>query len=304
MSSMFGFQFISEVQRRFIDTMSTKEQKLIEQFSLINKNVEFLNSHEAFEQHYQVVQGLVGKINSPIGVALTSISGFQDKLARLKKKSYSKISDYFIDVDSIELELSIACEKLLQVDSILEQLYDLKPDVKASLNDSLNVTREITKAIQHVQSIADKYNLEFAIEIPKDTTIISCRSVFQRIVIGIIYNICLYGLKNKQQSKITFQFIENELSKMSTLTISDNGTGIDAQDTKRAFDPFADLGANSAISGFTMVAISNLIVNTLHGQFDVSTGKHGSVYQVSLAKEGSASDCESCTLKCSAKNPY
>jgi len=267
-------------------------------FHQINTVVSLLNTYDALLGNYNLACSIADKINAPLGNALLSLSTVLDNLSKYKvtKTSFSQQEPSTI---GIYKELTSVLDKLMRVDQILEQLNDIKPENKSRNISSFSISSSLHEVLNHTSKILKDHNISVKTNILGSPYITSCSSALNQCLIGIIYNICLFSVPGREPHRITLNVSKVDTKNSILIFVKDNGVGMTEEDVNKAFDPLGCIEASNPPMGYSLVAVSNLIINTLKGHFDVDINQTGTSFKVLLpSKPCNGVYCSRCDIKC------
>lgn len=265
----------------------------------LKKSTQLLSTQQGLIENYNVISALTNKINAPLGTAVLAVSSVNDKIAEVLSKKSTNLSEHFTQITSLQNELDIAHQRLIEINSLIEQLNDLKPESKLVKVSSFSLKDSIKHIVKHTEKIIQGHNFSVQMNIDPEYYIETCQSVFQRVIVGLIYNLCLYSESPEKSNVIHIKVIPTLHNDSFVILIEDSTKEMSEETLDKAFDPFLHLNEEHSIMGFGLVAISNLVINTLNGTIDVDNHHGGTVFKVVIPIHRVAPiDCNTCTLDC------
>lgn len=212
-----------------------------------------------------LVAGIAHEINTPIGIAVTAASGFQDRsqqmidnlksgrLSRAGLESYAKSAQETSDIILNNLNRAsklIGSVKQIAVDETCEQprdfvLSDYLSQLALSLGPEMK-RRQVKMSITAPDVLLSGYPGSLA-----------------QILTNITMNAAIHAFEPASDANIE---IEAKLAKEQVvLTVSDNGRGMDNATLSRIFEPFFTTKRGQGGSGLGLHIVYNLVRNRLGG---------------------------------------
>ncbi|MGX5913291.1 ATP-binding protein [Aliidiomarina sp. Khilg15.8] len=248
--------------------------------ALRNANQELLDTLEQLHQHQgrqveaqkmsslsELVAGISHEVNTPIGLAITSGSMLQEKLAALDARMQSE------ELTSNELQqfLQTATENATMVNRNLRRAADLVDnfkmlaiehagedptdvDLQALFEDIIASCLATLNASQHIHSAV---HCDFADPVSVKV------GVWQQILASLLENSVIHGFAQRDEGHVEIS-ITRHLDRLR-VTYKDDGCGVPADILRRIFDPFVTSKRGSGNSGLGMHLIYNLVSHTLDG---------------------------------------
>lgn len=248
--------------------------------ALRNANQELLDTLEQLHQHQgrqveaqkmsslsELVAGISHEVNTPIGLAITSGSMLQEKLAALDARMQSE------ELTSSELQqfLQTATENASMVNRNLRRAADLvdnfkmlaiehagedptEVDLQALFEDIVTSCLTTLDPVQHV-----KTSVRCDITNPVRVKV----GVWQQILASLLENSLIHGFAQREEGHIEIT-ISHHVERLRVV-YKDDGCGVPADILRRIFDPFVTSKRGSGNSGLGMHLIYNLVSHTLDG---------------------------------------
>lgn len=205
--------------------------------------------YQKLNQLYRMQQNFINGFTHELKTPIASIRLFLDTFARheLPRADALKYVD-FMRKDTDRLANNV--DQILNLSKIEEKKYQAS-FVTYELNDLLTELVEKNKPVEQGYSI----NLSLA-KIPLNVNI--DRPLFEMMMMNLINNGFIY---NHSQNKTVEIYLEKVGDKVH-LSVSDNGIGIEANQLKRIFKKFYQVGKTSKGSGLGLYMV--LVVAKIH----------------------------------------
>ena len=212
-----------------------------------------------------LVAGVAHELNTPIGNAVIVASTLADQHKRfadevaigLKRSSLTRfIGEVHEGVDVMERNLRRAAElitgfKQVAVDQSSHQRrrFDLR-----------EIVHELTLTLSPTLRRA---GVTFTQEVPADITLDSYPGPLGQVIMNIVNNAVVHAFGQQAEPRIDARGQVDD--GWLTLTLSDNGCGISAENLSRVFDPFFTTRLGQGGSGLGMHIVYSLVTELLGG---------------------------------------
>lgn len=246
---------------------------------LINAQERLIESGKQASLSY-LVSGVAHEINTPVGIALTTVSGLGSQAQDLK----SKLENNQIRKSDIEsfVAFSIEADKLMQ--SSLNRCSKLVQDFKKISADQFDSGKREVELRTYLEDILSTFSSVIAEH--KISYHIEGDNPYLLLDPGIISQI----MSNLIQNAIThafdaeFEKQNNEIQKRISISVkacdrtveikfSDNGKGMDDETKSQIFIPFYTTKRGTERIGLGLNIVYNLTTSGLDGTLDVSSKK-------------------------------
>ncbi|MEO5376438.1 MAG: ATP-binding protein [Magnetococcus sp. DMHC-6] len=216
----------------------------------------------------KLVAGFAHEVNTPIGIAVGTISSIPDNLNHI----HTLLKDEEVDLNELEYHL----KKIHDVSSLgmsnLKRASDLITRFKRTSIDQTYEKSRIFNIQEIIQDVLTPLNHRFkrtSINITLETppcTIFSQPGVISQIITNLLINSLIHGFEDgKIPGQITLTSSLNPETKRFTLLYQDNGKGMEPETLKKAFDPFYTTNRSGGGSGLGLFICYNLIRDQLAG---------------------------------------
>jgi len=233
--------------------------------------------HDITERRHleKLRQDFLNMITHDIRTPLSSVQAF---LNLLDSSVYGELND------KGKVKLQATEESVALVIRLIKDMLDLEKAESGQLRLDLEDTSTsvvISKATDIVKSLAEQKNIEFKLT-GSDLPVTADQGRIVQVLVNLLSNAIKYS---PPASFITInsQIINNKV----TISVSDQGPGIKADDQKRIFNKFEQVSASDATSrgGIGLgLAIAKILVESHGGILTVkSDGKSGTTFTVTFA---------------------
>ncbi len=263
---------IGEVMRDF-DGMAIQLQKQTNILEKINREIQ-KKATELEEAHLHKDRFLAN-MSHELRTPLNSIIGFSDLLIAKSKALSPEKTDEFAK------KILSAAEHLLELISDLLEIAKVDAGVLTIHPENFNLKLLVKNAIEMMQPMADKKNLELKLVLPQHKiTINADKRLIRQVLINLINNALKYSKKGNVTVSVT------EFNKNLKIEIADTGIGISEKDVKLIFNDFhrVEQGLTSNYEGVGLgLTLSKRIIELHKGEIKVQSKlKRGSTFTVIL----------------------
>ncbi|MTJ02219.1 ATP-binding protein [Idiomarina piscisalsi] len=265
----------SQLNTQLEQQVTQRTQALKESNSELLKTLEQLHQYqgqlvesEKMASLGDMVAGIAHEVNTPIGLSVTASTLLQDKLAVMQEKFDAKR----ISTNEFERFLKDCDENLQIIYRNLNRAADLVTSFKqVAVDQSSEVDRdiEINSFMNDVLMSVKPRRLNpehFPINVhcEGDIQVRAKAGPLNQILMNLIINSMVHAFEGREKGQIDIRFQlvnENELE----IIYTDNGHGVDADISRKIFDPFVTTKRGSGGSGLGLHLVYNLVTQVLGG---------------------------------------
>lgn len=213
-----------------------------------------------------LLAGVSHEINTPIGIALTSITHLKELTTNLKSKlNHEHMSEEdlqnYLD-SSLELSDLLYCNLNKSV-KIINSFKEISRDQLNEERKEFNINEYLEKVLISSNSIMKNTNINITITSSENITIKSYPGVFSQVITSLISNSIMHAYDDKQKGEIIINY--KKVNNNIILNYKDDGKGIKNDNIDKIFDPFFTTNCKSINKGLGLNLIYNLINKQLHG---------------------------------------
>ncbi|ASG66472.1 HAMP domain-containing histidine kinase [Idiomarina piscisalsi] len=265
----------SQLNTQLEQQVTQRTQALKESNSELLKTLEQLHQYqgqlvesEKMASLGDMVAGIAHEVNTPIGLSVTASTLLQDKLAVMQEKFDAKR----ISTNEFERFLKDCDENLQIIYRNLNRAADLVTSFKqVAVDQSSEVDRdiEINSFMNDVLMSVKPRRLNpehFPINVhcEGDIQVRAKAGPLNQILMNLIINSMVHAFEGREKGQIDIRFQlvnDNELE----IIYTDNGHGVDADISRKIFDPFVTTKRGSGGSGLGLHLVYNLVTQVLGG---------------------------------------
>ncbi|MES9926015.1 MAG: HAMP domain-containing sensor histidine kinase [Candidatus Thiodiazotropha endolucinida] len=285
------------VRKRYQDALSILKQKDLElkqSKQLIEKDLEMLKAmqqklveKEKLAALGSLVAGVAHEVNTPIGVAMTSISACSEEIRQLKKSyqaedlSESEMDAFFETVDE---SMRLAKTGLDQAARLISSFKMISVDQNIDDIRLIDVCDYLRDIIRTFQNQLKKTKIQVELDCPQHMMVKTYPGSLSQIMNNLLSNVINHAYE-PEQSGIVHIHIEQKGNRLNLL-FEDYGKGMDESLKESVFQPFITTARNRGGSGLGLNIVYNLVVQRFGGEIEVqSKPGEGSRFIISLVVE-------------------
>ncbi|PVV18697.1 MAG: hypothetical protein B6D74_16010 [gamma proteobacterium symbiont of Ctena orbiculata] len=285
------------VRKRYQDSLATLKQKDLElkqKKRRIEKDLEMLKKmqQELVEKEKMaalgtLVAGVAHEVNTPIGVAITSISSCGEALRSIKKRYEAEE----LSESDMEMFLETAADSMRLTRSSLEQAAKLVSSFKKiSVDQNIDDTREIDINEYLLDIIRTFYNqlkktkIDVDLECPQGLIVRTYPGSLSQILNNLLSNVICHAYEPDENGTVKIKL--HKEGGFLHMVFTDLGRGMDATFKELIFQPFTTTARSKGGSGLGLNIVYNLVTQRFGGEISVESepGK-GSRFYLKLAVE-------------------
>lgn len=217
---------------------------------------------EEIDKNEKLKNEFISSVSHELRTPLTSIKGWSETLG------YEEISK-----DELDMGLGIIQDETERLINLVEELLDfsrLSSQRIKLLIDSVDIEGLVVGVINQLKVKAAEKNIRLLFEFETDEikNIQGDKNRLRQVLINLVQN----SLKFTDVDGFVKITVSQD-SEMTTISVTDNGVGIDSENLERVFDKFFQEDYNKAGSGLGL-AISNEIVKLHGGEMRIESKKN------------------------------
>lgn len=268
-------------------------QRIKESNDALEAQLQYVMENEKMVALGNLVAGVAHEINTPLGVAITSVTyldatnhKYQEKL---DKGTMSK-TDLLDMMNRISESTQIIVKNLNNAANLIQSFKRIAVDQSSNSVTTFNLKdllESVTISLKHEYKLL---NVKIFINSPPNILLYTDPGAIVQIITNFIMNSIKHGRIPDRELVIEITSIENE-GKIH-LEYSDNGKGIEESNLPHIFEPFFTTSRHAGGSGLGLNIVYNLVTQTLKGTIHATSilGKETRFFidfpkEISLEKE-------------------
>ena len=284
----------ADYENKLIEANQTLEQKVKDRTAELEDTLRSLESareklvqSEKMAALGNLVAGIAHEINTPLGIALTSVSNCKEELAGIYKdfESGELSEEGFRDFNDICSEgLNLAESSLFRAADLVQDFKRTSADQTSMDVERLSLDDYIPRVCNPLRPMLKKDNIQLKLDIHPDTTIITSPGIIAQLLTNLLSNAQRHGFhdyKNDKGNLITVGCYGVDDGVI--ISVSDNGKGSPASLHKKVFEPFYTTARDQGGTGLGLNILYNLVIQKLQGEVElISAPDEGTTFRLKI----------------------
>ncbi|MGR5284134.1 sensor histidine kinase [Vibrio maritimus] len=247
------------------------------------KNLEKAQSYqvevEKMEALGKLVAGVAHEVNTPLGVAMTSVSIVEDQVKKLQSAYQNQQLDESVFVNFLDSTLpAIAMTNTnLERAASLVQQFKQTSDNQGHGDSQLVFLKPLCEEL--IASIAPLYEpseVEFMVDIIDSLKMHTVPGAIEQILTNLINNSCQHGFSESQEDQNLIFVKVFKVDDKVIIDYQDNGVGINDKIATEVFTPFYTTNRRKGGTGLGLSIVYNLVTQKLKGDIRI-VEQHASI---------------------------
>lgn len=261
LSRMTGeFVFNLRLENHLKREVEKKTQILNKTINRLKETQQNLIESEKMASLGELISGVAHEINTPVGVALTSISHMKE----ISERIYDKFQGNILKKKDLSQYLSdtiygteLALNSIKKAGDLVTVFKQLSVDQNSEIVEENHLKTLIDTVFISVKYKHDLGKINTIIDIDESIMINCNTATFYPIFTNLIENSIIHGFKVSGNNTIHITSHENE--EFIEVVYEDNGAGIPSKLDKRVFDPFYTTKRGEGCTGLGLSIVYNNI---------------------------------------------
>lgn len=235
---------------------------------------EDLVRHEKLAALGAMVAGIAHELNTPIGNSLMAASTFDMQTEQLghdlAEDGSVKRSAFEHYMENAQLTVDILMRNLQRAADIVSNFKQVAVDQSSSQRRSFLLAEVVGGIVLTLQPTLKRSPVSTRIDIPAALMMDSFPGPLGQVVTNLINNAIVHGYENSKEGVVA---ISAHLSSFGwvTLSIQDDGGGIQPEHLRHIFDPFFTTKLGVGGSGLGLHIVHNIVTEVLGGSIQVDS---------------------------------
>lgn len=232
----------------------------------------------------KVVANIAHELNTPIGVAITSLSGLQgniqdiEKLIQSQQLSKAALFSLLSGISDYE---DLANRNMQRAASIVQQFKYISIDEYSIDLHKVNLSGLISSVLATFQNELKQLNINTSINIKSDLLITTFEDALNQVIQLLIRNAIQHAFSDDQVHQLEISACKN--ANEIVIEVSDSGCGIDNSIKDSLFEPFTSTKRLEGSLGLGLHIVYNIINYKLKGKIQIDSNyKGGSKFVINL----------------------
>lgn len=251
------------------------ERKVKERTLALDSAREKLVESEKMAALGNLVAGIAHEVNTPLGIALTSVSHSQEELKRIFKQFENDtlcetgFRDFY---ETCTEGLELAENSLIRAAQLIKDFKRTSADQTSLETEEISLNEYIPSVCNPLRPMLKKDNIELAVSVSPEVTITTCPGIIAQLLTNLLSNAQRHAFSSfttTQTKHITVRCEKTE--KGVALTVADNGRGIPIDAQQKVFEPFYTTARNAGGTGLGLSIVYSLVTQKLGGELSLSS---------------------------------
>lgn len=230
-----------------------------------------------------LVAGVAHELNTPIGTGVTVVSTISDKCLELRRQIDQGIRRSQLDamIDDIETASTLAQKSLQRAARLIHDFKQVAVDQTSSRRREFEMHDMLREMMAAVRLRHKHTPVDIKVIAPPGIVMDSYPGTLEQVLTNLIDNAIIHGAEGRSDCVVTIAAARQ--GRYATLTVTDNGNGIPAENRDRIFDPFFTTQLGKGGSGLGLSIVYGLVTGLLGGHIAVeSIAGQGTTFALEL----------------------
>ena len=265
----------ADYEQRLIEANQTLEQKVIDRTAELEAAQEKLVESEKMAALGNLVAGIAHEVNTPLGIALTSVSNCKEELKGIYRdfENDELTEQGFKDFEAICSEgLNLAETSLMRAANLVQDFKRTSADQTSLEIEEIALDEYIPRVCNPLKPMLRKEQVELSIEVTPNLVITTCPGIIAQLLTNLISNAQRHAFGpsvNNDVNRVSVSCSKN--TKGIVISVQDNGKGIPEALHKKVFEPFYTTARDKGGTGLGLNILYNLVRQKFNGEIDLTS---------------------------------
>ena len=265
----------ADYEQRLIEANQTLEQKVIDRTAELEAAQEKLVESEKMAALGNLVAGIAHEVNTPLGIALTSVSNCKEELKGIYRdfENDELTEQGFKDFEAICSEgLNLAETSLMRAANLVQDFKRTSADQTSLEIEEIALDEYIPRVCNPLKPMLRKEQVELSIDVTSNLVITTCPGIIAQLLTNLISNAQRHAFGpsvNNDVNRVSVSCSKN--AKGIVISVQDNGKGIPEALHKKVFEPFYTTARDKGGTGLGLNILYNLVRQKFNGEIDLTS---------------------------------
>lgn len=234
---------------------------------------------EKMEALGKLVAGVAHEVNTPLGVAITSVSIIEEHIRKLESAYHNQQLDESVFVDFLESTipaLTMTNTNLERAALLVQQFKQTSDNEGHGASEVVSLKPLSENLIASITPLYQPYEVEFMVDIPDALKLKTIPGAIEQILTNFINNSCQHGFKDSQETHNLVFIKVFKVDDKVIIDYQDNGVGISDEIAHQVFTPFYTTNRSQGGTGLGLSIVYNLVTQKLNGDIRI-VEQHASI---------------------------
>lgn len=280
-----SFNRIAHRLEQDIEKGRQDEARIRQAFEELKQTQDTLMQAEKLAALGGLVAGVAHELNTPIGNALTAVSGLELRTQRLADAVQGAVLTRDDMDDYLRYSREAAGLSVFNLSRAAELVHSFKQiAVDQSKTDirQFNLDEYLGEIVRSLSPTLKKTGCTVELDCPPDILMSTFAGPLSQVVSNLVMNAAqhAYTLQAPGPIRIAAQAMAGS---RASISVCDEGAGIPAEHQRRVFEPFFTTRRGQGGCGLGLHIVHNLVTQTLAGNIQLESNQpHGTVFVVTI----------------------
>lgn len=290
LADLYGRAVSADYEAQLLEANQTLEQKVKDRTAELEAAQEKLIESEKMAALGNLVAGIAHEVNTPLGIALTSVSNCKEELKDIYRdfENDELTEQGFKDFEAICSEgLTLAETSLVRAAHLVQDFKRTSADQTSLEIEEIALDEYIPRVCNPLKPMLRREQIELAIDVTPKLVITTCPGIIAQLLTNLISNAQRHAFGpsvDNDINKVTVSCSQND--KGVVISVQDNGKGIPEELHTKVFEPFYTTARDKGGTGLGLNILYNLVRQKFNGEIDLTSApREGTTVTVCIPVE-------------------
>jgi len=265
----------ADYEAQLLEANQTLEQKVKNRTAELEAAQEKLIESEKMAALGNLVAGIAHEVNTPLGIALTSVSNCKEELKDIYRdfENDELTEQGFKDFEAICSEgLTLAETSLVRAAHLVQDFKRTSADQTSLEIEEIALDEYIPRVCNPLKPMLRKEQIELSIDVTPKLVITTCPGIIAQLLTNLISNAQRHAFGpsvDNDINKVAVSCSQNDIGVV--ISVQDNGKGIPEELHKKVFEPFYTTARDKGGTGLGLNILYNLVRQKFNGEIDLTS---------------------------------
>lgn len=265
----------ADYEAQLLEANQTLEQKVKDRTAELEAAQEKLIESEKMVALGNLVAGIAHEVNTPLGIALTSVSNCKEELKDIYRdfENDELTEQGFKDFEAICSEgLTLAETSLVRAAHLVQDFKRTSADQTSLEIEEIALDEYIPRVCNPLKPMLRREQIELSIDVTPKLVITTCPGIIAQLLTNLISNAQRHAFGpsvDNDINKVAVSCSQND--KGVVISVQDNGKGIPEELHTKVFEPFYTTARDKGGTGLGLNILYNLVRQKFNGEIDLTS---------------------------------
>lgn len=265
----------ADYEQKLIEANQTLEQKVKDRTAELEAAQEKLVESEKMAALGNLVAGIAHEVNTPLGIALTSVSNCKEELSNIYRdfENEELTEQGFKDFEAICSEgLNLAETSLMRAANLVQDFKRTSADQTSLEIEEIALDEYIPRVCNPLKPMLRKEQVELSIDVTPNLVITTCPGIIAQLLTNLISNAQRHAFGPSVNNDVNRVSVScSRTDKGIVISVQDNGKGIPENLHKKVFEPFYTTARDKGGTGLGLNILYNLVRQKFKGEIGLKS---------------------------------